>query len=355
MIAAPRKARSKPLLALHLVCISWMSLRAIQHQLEPTAEAVMPEAQEPKVQGQPAPKPPEMRAVGPTPFRIAKVGFPSAAALAPIPIHPFDPPSRPAVGVTPEGAPFLPSTALAIPLAPPLEQAGIPALLASPQSRPARPAGLNRFSIDGWMIARDGSPGGLLSGQLGGSQMGARARYALGKRDHHRLISATMALASPLSGAPGQELAVGVSSRPFVHLPLELIVEHRQGLARGTPSRLVALAATGGEMKVPGSAITVSAYGQAGVAGSRTRLAFADGQIVATGPLVKRGTLRVSAGAGIWGAAQRGTSRLDVGPSLELSRAGPALPWRLSLQWRQRVAGEAHPGSGPALTLATSF
>jgi len=61
---------------------------------------------------------------------------------------------------------------------------------------------------------------------------------------------------------------------------------------------------------------------------------------------------RISAGFGLWGGAQPGLSRLDVGPriSLQVRRNVYA-----HFDWRQRVAGTATPNSGPAVTLAADF
>lgn len=67
------------------------------------------------------------------------------------------------------------------------------------------------------------------------------------------------------------------------------------------------------------------------------------------------GGAEVTAGAGVWGGAQEGSSRLDVGPSAAVSfRLGQARA-RLAADYRFRVAGEAAPASGPALTLSAGF
>ena len=61
-------------------------------------------------------------------------------------------------------------------------------------------------------------------------------------------------------------------------------------------------------------------------------------------------------GAGVWGAAQADGAlidRLDAGPSLRLRH--DRLPLGLSADWRFRLAGNAEPGSGPALTVYASF
>ena len=58
---------------------------------------------------------------------------------------------------------------------------------------------------------------------------------------------------------------------------------------------------------------------------------------------------------GAWGGAQDGASRLDIGPSAAVSfRLGEGRG-RVAADYRIRVAGEAEPASGPALTLSAGF
>jgi hypothetical protein len=60
-------------------------------------------------------------------------------------------------------------------------------------------------------------------------------------------------------------------------------------------------------------------------------------------------------GAGAWAAAQPHVSRVDIGPHAELRLPLPGTNASLAADWRFRVAGNARPGSGPALTLAADF
>ena len=80
----------------------------------------------------------------------------------------------------------------------------------------------------------------------------------------------------------------------------------------------------------------------------RSRDLFADGALTFTKPVFGR----YSAGFGIWGGIQPGLSRVDVGPRVSMRIRNNM---RVHLDWRQRVAGNAEPGSGPALTLAADF
>ena len=66
-------------------------------------------------------------------------------------------------------------------------------------------------------------------------------------------------------------------------------------------------------------------------------------------------TFDLSLGASISGGAQPGVSRLDVGPELRLRLPFAPDRMRLSAEWRQRIAGDASPPSGPAITLIAAF
>ncbi len=65
--------------------------------------------------------------------------------------------------------------------------------------------------------------------------------------------------------------------------------------------------------------------------------------------------MRLSLGAGAWGGAQDGAHRVDVGPTMRLDVTLGAVPARVLLDWRERVEGDAGPGSGAAVTLSTRF
>ncbi len=60
-------------------------------------------------------------------------------------------------------------------------------------------------------------------------------------------------------------------------------------------------------------------------------------------------------GGGVWGAAQPGAARLDAGPSVVLRAPVAGHVMAVALDWRERLVGDAKPGSGIALTIATDF
>ena len=95
----------------------------------------------------------------------------------------------------------------------------------------------------------------------------------------------------------------------------------------------------------------VDINGQAGIVGTRRRDLFVDGAVRIERPL-PIGPTAIGMGGGLWGAAQPGAERLDIGPRavLRIPAAGHVLS--LAVEGRFRVAGNARPGSGVAVTIA---
>ena len=84
---------------------------------------------------------------------------------------------------------------------------------------------------------------------------------------------------------------------------------------------------------------------------SDTREAFVDGAARLGVPIARD----LSIGVGAWGAAQPGAARIDVGPQMSYRLPAFGETVRLAADWRIRIAGDARPVSGPALTLSTDF
>ena len=209
----------------------------------------------------------------------------------------------------------------------------------------------SRWSASAWLLIRDGgSPApGLGGGQLGGGQGGVRLAYALGRA---RRVALVARLTSPLSGS-GREAAIGIEWRP-TRLPIRLVAEHRFALDGGKGGPGIAVIGGTGPARI-GGGFDLETYGQAGVIRrSRTEF-YADGSARLTRPLATLGKARVDLGLGVWGGAQRGAARLDMGPTLGVRTPIGGKTVRLSFEWRQRVAGQARPASGPALSIGSDF
>ena len=173
-----------------------------------------------------------------------------------------------------------------------------------------------------------------------------RLTYAV---DRDRRVALSGRVAAPLSGR-GREAAAGIDWQPLP-LPVHLLVEVRAPLDGGSALPAVQIIG-GGAARLP-FGLQLEGYAQAGAV--RTRGAFADGSARVTRPLASIGRARVDLGAGSWGAAQRGVLRVDVGPTLGVAVPAGRASVRLGIDYRQRIVGRARPGSGPAVTLGSSF
>ncbi|WP_338426528.1 hypothetical protein [Sphingopyxis kveilinensis] len=214
---------------------------------------------------------------------------------------------------------------------------------------------LSGWSTAAWLYFRDGSgaaPRGIgSSSQLGGSQGGVRLAYGFGAAGRLRAYArATMALERPRQ----RDAAFGLTFAPLGHLPIDVAIEQR--VAAGSEGRTALAAMMSGGVSEVGlpMGFRLDAYAQAGVVGARSRDVFADGSMV-----IDRGIGREDAslrlGALAAGAVQPGAARVDVGPRLTLRLPDVGQGSRIALDWRQRVAGDARPTSGLALTLASDF
>lgn len=236
--------------------------------------------------------------------------------------------------------------------APPLPRAGPTPRLAPldpPPDREGQTA--SRWTGSAWFIARGGvgiDPG-LRGGQLGGGQAGLRIGYALGAA---RRLSLVARIATPLSGA-GREAAFGAEWRP-TRLPVRLVAEHRVALGRGGGGPSVAIIGGAGPSAV-GHGFRLEGYGAAGVIKRERTEGFADAAVRLDHPLGRLGPVTIGAGAGAWGAVQRDAARLDIGPTIGADAPVGDKSLRLTLDWRQRIAGNVQPGSGPALSLGVNF
>ena len=232
--------------------------------------------------------------------------------------------------------------------------------------RPAEPAGAvppaveRRWSADAWWMWRPGRrtrlAGGILTPSYGASQAGAVLRYRLDRGSGHR-PNVYLRTTAALDGSAQSEASLGVSARPLARIPLVAAIEARY---TNSPSGRMIRPAGFIVTELPPIALPLGlrgeAYGQAGYVGGRFATPFADGQLRADHGFLSFGAFDMRLGGGVWGGAQKGAWRLDAGPSLTLARPmGRSVSMRLAADWRFRVAGQASPGSGPAVTLSAGF
>jgi hypothetical protein len=203
----------------------------------------------------------------------------------------------------------------------------------------------SKWSGSFWLAARESSALGLTAGndQLGGSQAGIRV---------YRRLTAVVALTGRLStalAARQSEASVGVALRRG---PFAILAERRIALDSGGRNAWSVAAVAGiSDVRLPLD-LRLDGYAQAGIVG---RDGFADGSLRIERTVLGAGGGRLSVGAGSWGSVQPGVARLDIGPQIVARTTLAGRPIRVSAEWRQRVAGNAAPGSGPAITLGADF
>ena len=209
--------------------------------------------------------------------------------------------------------------------------------------------GIKRFSGSAWVLMRSDGVRSLASGgQLGGSQIGMRLLYAPGPK----ALALTARVSAPLSQPTGREAALGVALRGR---NIGLIAEQRIALDKGGRNK-PAIFAYGGvyDVALPG-ALTLEGYAQAGVVGIKSPVTFVDGAIHIERAVVHGKHASLSVGVGAWGGAQPEAARIDVGPQIIARFAVADSSLRVAAEWRQRVAGDAVPASGPSVTVGFDF
>jgi len=219
----------------------------------------------------------------------------------------------------------------------------------TPDVQPLKPR-LDRLQLSSWALLRSqqtgiaGSRSLASGGQLGASQAGARLVY-----NFNRQLALSARISSEV-GRRGGEVAAGVRVRPLVGLPVWLTAERRQRIGRfgGGRSDFALFAEAGLYQRPLPWRLSLDSYLQGGVVGVKSRDLFIDGALSITRPVYRN----FSFGFGVWGGAQPGLSRLDAGPRVTMQVRRNL---KVHADWRQKLAGNARPGSGPALTLAGDF
>ena len=216
----------------------------------------------------------------------------------------------------------------------------------------------SRWSGDGWVYVRQDRTAPLAAARpsYGRSQAGAVLRYRLAPSSGHRpvgYVRATRAMAGPAE----TEVAAGLAARPLAGIPVSVAAEMRvTAEPGGREARPAAFAVTElPPLELP-LGMRAEVYAQAGYVGGRYATAFADGQARLDAGVAALGAgSDLGVGGGLWGGAQKHAARLDVGPSAAVDFRVGATRARLVADYRVRIAGDAEPKSGPALTFSAGF
>lgn len=215
--------------------------------------------------------------------------------------------------------------------------------------RPLESERRSRLSGSVWALVRDGGvvPVGA-GGQLGGSQAGVRLFYEPGPRGWVLTARAS----APLEGRRGRELSVGAGYRGRIG---GVLLERRIALDRGARDAFALTGYAGLYDLALTPRLRANAHLQAGVVGLKSRDVFADGAASLERTVLESGTARLAVGATAIAAAQPGTRRVDIGPLVTARLPVAKNPVRITAGWRHRIAGNAAPRSGPAVTLGFDF
>jgi len=240
---------------------------------------------------------------------------------------------------------------------------GIPAFIAG-QEKHGVSGKPDRWSLGAWALVRDGLIGSRIAPGpapvYGASQAGAILQYRVAPSraaDPRAYVRVTRSLTEQ----PESEVAAGVSARPIGPFPVRLAAEMRatdNAFAKDIRPATYAITEIP-SVQLP-FRVAAEVYAAAGYVGGDADTGFVDGQATLTRSLANFDLrsvddVRVSVGAGAWGGAQRGVHRVDVGPTIRFDVSLGAVPARVSIDYRERVGGEASPASGVAATLSTQF
>lgn len=370
--------RGQPLTALAILLLGWVGARTALWAALPQ-DAAEPVALIEPVEGQPgasakaAPAAPQAMQRRITPQKEHHAAEPPALPVTSIPLDPSAAPKTQIEEPVPPriaaGHQLLYMAAMAdMPLPDDAVAADQGQMTASPPVPylPTARRQAQHWSADGWILWREGGNGfnlpgaglpgaSLPSGAYGSSQVGIVLRYRLSP-DSNLRPTLYLRASSGLYRPRGEELALGLAVRPLSKLPVALMAEGRvTRTAIGDDVRPAFAAVT----ELPPARLPLGlrgeAYGQAGWVGGKDKTPFIDGQLRIDKAVAgsDKGDFRL--GGGAWGGAQKGASRLDMGPSASFDLPVGSVRTRLSADYRFRVAGDAAPSSGAAVTFSAGF
>lgn len=360
---APVRRKGQPIIVLAAVCVGWVSARALLWNPPFDPDAIRGNQPSSTLSPTLALSPTTEPSKGQHGFAIADDIPPEvceadrcsvAVSQATVPTILGSPTKAREVADAPFVAPPFASR-------PPDRPASLRVALATPVE-PARPVfatGTKRWSVDSWFFWRSGSglPSGTntqFGGRYGATQAGLVARYDLGsnRRRPQAYVRFTHAPDRPAQS----DVAAGIGFRPVPSLPIRMQAEARALHTQGRTSVAPAVLAIS-ELPVFDLPLGFSgeAYGQAGWVGGDFATPFVDGQLRLDRPVLHAGPVELRLGGGVWGGAQKSAERLDAGPGLTLDFRDGGLPARVSVDYRFKVAGDASPGNGIAVTLSTGF
>lgn len=216
-----------------------------------------------------------------------------------------------------------------------------------------------RWSVEGYTLLReDGATTLGVNPVLGGGQSSAQIAYTrqpLARRPLYAVARLTVANSggfAPSSGAASSaEAALGLR---WQAVPQISISGERTFRVNHTGRAAWTVRLAGGHAAQFGP-VLADAYAEAGVVGFSSFDPFASLQARAAVPF-SIASLHVEPGIGLWSGWQRTAltvDRLDMGPTVMV--VSDRWNLRASADYRLNLAGNARPGSGPAVTISSAF
>ena len=203
------------------------------------------------------------------------------------------------------------------------------------------------------LVRRSGASDLAVAPVLGGGQAGAQLAYAvdpLATRPVQIEVRATAPTSAPRQAG---QAALGLAWHPWPGAAVA--VERLFALGNQSRGGWTARLSGGSATEARGARwLDASAYGEGGAVGLHNVATYAAFQGRIGGGMRLGERLLATGGIGAWASVQHDRTtidRLDTGPTLGV-RSGNL---ELRVDYRLRVAGNARPGSGPALTVATLF
>jgi hypothetical protein len=320
----------------------------------PVVAAVLQPSPPPPLLAQPAPLLPVVRQSlsVPTPPSQPAPPAPAATSSAPRPVPPAGPPP-PDPAFTLANAAYDRLRAGQRRQAAALFDAALALQPGNGQWRADRAALGRRWQMGGFALLRDGGPlpnqpgsglpGAAASPVLGGGQLGGSIAYVIDPYARRPLALVARAnVAADPQGVRGETAQLAVGLRQALLPGVSLSVERLIPLGAATQGAFTARLAAGASWQ------RLDAYGEAGVLD--TGQVYAGGQARARVLRFGPATLNTAT----WASVQTGSPdvwRVDVGPQISAKVKGI----RIEADWRQRVGGNAAPGSGPVLTVSAGF
>jgi hypothetical protein len=222
-----------------------------------------------------------------------------------------------------------------------------------------------RWSGEAFTLVRDtpiDPASGLATGPLlGASQTGAALGYTIDPLARRALtVTARVNAATDAAGRTDPQTAQAAFGLRYQLLPaLAISAERLVSLGELARDDWLLRLSSGIARQAPvaGKRVRLDAYGEINLLANGDALAA--GQARALAPLFDAKNVGFAAGLGSWGSVQNtgGTTigRFDVGPSAAVRLGQGRLNLELTADYRQRLAGQALPASGPTLALSSSF